>query len=71
MSKLSKDTRRRLRRLRKLAACRKLSPRSAVALAMIVACRSQELPDRRRPRGGARNDQDDFLVDVHEVVDDE
>lgn len=69
MSKLSKNTRRRLRRLRKLA--RKLSPRSAVALAMIVACRSQELPDRRRPRGGARNDQDDFLVDVHEVVDDE
>lgn len=39
-------------------------PRNMVVLGMILACKGKVMKDRRAPRGGARNEQREYLDDA-------
>jgi len=39
-------------------------PRNMVVLGMLLTCKKQVMKDRREERGGARNEQREFLNDV-------
>lgn len=41
-------------------------PRSMVALGMILGCKAAILHDRRQPRGGARNEQNEWLEEYED-----
>jgi hypothetical protein len=48
---------------------KKIIPRNLVVLGMLLSCKGGFMHDRREPRGGARNEQQD-IVEEYDLYDD-